>query len=122
MSSPHFSGPVLAAAAMLSLALPGCIGPDFPTAEQSLCTVAGIGCRPECLPALIPPSAANALTYDLGPASCAPADWAEAARQADKLCAARGLAAIGAGPIIEEPPVAPLPPAETATFLCERRG
>lgn len=124
MSSPNCSvAGALFGAAMLPLGLTGCIGPDFPTAEQSLCTVAGVGCRPECNATLMPNPVAEpgALTYHLGPAACTPVDWDDAARRADKLCRAQGLIAVAAATAIE-PPVAPLPPAGTATFRCERRS
>ena len=126
MSSPRCSpNAALVAGAALSAVLCGCIGPDFPTAEQSLCTVAGIGCRPECAATLIPgvTTARATLTYHLGPASCALVDVDDAHRQAGKLCRARGLGlAVAASPVTGEPPVAPLPPAETVTFQCERQG
>jgi len=125
MSSPSSSAATLFAAAVMMTALAGCIGPDFPTAEQSVCTVAGIGCRPECSAALMPSAAAGAdtLTYHLGPASCAPVAFDAASRQADRLCRARGFdLAADAAAVTEEPPVRPLPPAETATFRCEPRA
>jgi len=115
---------MLFAAAILPLALSGCIGPDFPTAERSVCTVAGIGCRPECVATLAPSpgSASAALSYHLGPASCAPVDFDAAARQAAKLCSAREFRAVRAAAVTAEAPVAPLPPAETAAFLCVPSG
>lgn len=116
---------MLLAAATLSLPLAGCIGLDFPTAEQGFCTVAGIGCRPECSATLMPSASAapRTLTYHLGPTSCAPVDFADANRQAGKLCRGLGLGgAISAAPLHQEAPVAPLPPTETAAFLCVPSG
>ena len=107
---------------MMMAALVGCIGPDFPTAEQSVCTVAGIGCRPECSATLMPSAAAGAdtLTYHLGPVACVPVAFDAASRQAIRLCRARGFdLAADAVAVTDEAPVRPLPPAEIATFRCE---
>jgi hypothetical protein len=113
------------AAVLISLALADCVGPDFPTAEQSLCTAGGIGCRPECEATLMPsPSAAvDAPTYHLGPHTCATVAFDDAARKAGRLCRERGFElATDAPAVTEEAAVPPLPPADIATFRCERRG
>lgn len=111
------AGALLALVA-LSAAASACIGPNFPTAEQSLCTVAGITCQPECNPTLLPALAADTVRYHLGPASCAARDFDVARHQAESLCRQRGMAGTDAGSVTQQPPVPPLAPAAVATFAC----
>ena len=110
---------VIASAALLLLA--ACSDFGYPTPSDAVCGVSGIGCRPECHAIAMPAAGndANAVSYQIGPASCPGGTVSDARRDAERACHDRGLRLASSAPqLSEQSPVGPLPAAKAATFRC----
>lgn len=119
------------ACAAALLALSACSGlghpdADFPMPDRVACDAFGLNCRPDCsaTPMPSPPGEHNAVSYQIGAPTCRETLLSsyvgDARQQARQACHDRGMHLASAEPrIVEQPPVEPLPPAISATFVCQ---
>jgi hypothetical protein len=110
------------AAVAAAVALASCGEFGFPTMSDATCGVSGFACHTECRVTPMPAEVSDprAVSYHIGPTSCPDSYVAQARRQADAACHARGLAVASSQlEIKDQPPVPPLAPARSVTFHCQ---
>lgn len=111
-----------AALSLMLIGLAACSQYGFPTMSDAVCGVSGHECRLECRVTPMPPTGSDprAVSYHIGPASCPDRYTDEARDRAEEACRDRGLILASTAPhVADQPPVAPLPAARSATFQCQ---